>query len=449
MDDLDLESRDLNIAIDLRRFRMKKPAKTDDRLIMVVGLVDVQKASAAAEEKAAQEGDGASKAKKDEGHAAEEDEDNGTQVRASPEIIIKANGREAGWDNGGKDGFEVSWRQLMNRCDMLQHVISFTLQELQPDGGRFIRGSWEEPLSSLVDSVALSQEPIHCWIQLKDNIGVNAGKALIELDVFESERHRLPPVLSVDELPVRAGAPPLHDREKPCEYFVHLYGDFFPQIDKPGFFSSAPGPLDPNWGCDPFVRISMDGPKVLSKAFTCQRRRVIWTEPVRIKTKIGNTRAKIELLDGDAGLFSSSENLLGECTIYNLKPGHNNWLHFLGGALDAKHKDVSLAMIKGGSVGPASTYRGSLCVHFSTKAKPSANQWPPHIPRLRGYGTAQLVVKMYRGLYLQELAPPPGAGPRKCRLLIQVPSAGLPVRLTKREVDQLPKYTRLQDPGCG
>ncbi|CAD7959106.1 unnamed protein product [Amoebophrya sp. A25] len=190
----------------------------------------------------------------------------------------------------------------------------------------------------------------------------------------------------------------------------------------------------------------MDGPKVLSKSLKQQRRRVVWPDAIRVKAKLGSTRAKVELLDGDAGLFSSSETLIGEETIYNLRPGMNNWLHFYGGAIAATNEDVSLAMIKGGAVGPASTYRGSLCVHFSTRAKAPASLWPPHVPQLRGYSRAQLVVKMYRGLYLQELAPPVGEPPRKCTLYLQVPSASLPVRLTASQVARLPAYNRLQDP---
>lgn len=69
-------------------------------------------------------------------------------------------------------------------------------------------------------------------------------------------------------------------------------------------------------------------------------------------------------------------------------------------------------MIKGGAdVGPASTYRGSLCVHFSTRAKAIPKLWPPHMPDLRCYTKVQLVVRMFAGYYMKDIAPEEGEPP--------------------------------------
>jgi len=140
-------------------------------------------------------------------------------------------------------------------------------------------------------------------------------------------------------LPIRKGAPPLTERNKPIEYYVQLYADHLPAIDKPGMFE-VKNHLNPQAGCDPFVRISMEGAKATSDHLADQRRRVLWPNPIKIKTKMGCTRAKVELLDADVGLIKDTEKPLGEQTIYNLQQQVNKWIHLYGGAIYAERPDI-------------------------------------------------------------------------------------------------------------
>ena len=34
--------------------------------------------------------------------------------------------------------------------------------------------------------------PIYCWVLLRDNLGVQVGKLLIELDIYTENRHKMP-----------------------------------------------------------------------------------------------------------------------------------------------------------------------------------------------------------------------------------------------------------------
>lgn len=106
-------------------------------------------------------------------------------------------------------------------------------------------------------------------------------------------------------------------------------------------------------------------------------------------------------------------------------------------------------MIKGGGdVGPASHYRGSLCLHVATKAKAPTSMWPPHMPNLRAFSKIQLTVRMFQGMYLRELSPKELETDNeytKIKVFVQVPSGGLPIKLDEHQEKRLPKYTRAQD----
>ena len=69
----------------------------------------------------------------------------------------------------------------------------------------------------------------------------------------------------------------------------------------------------------------------------------------------------MELLDGDPGLFGTSENLIGEFTIYNISVGQNQWIHFFGGHINARKPDVS----RGGIVDESARTGGSITKGFS------------------------------------------------------------------------------------
>ncbi len=93
-----------------------------------------------------------------------------------------------------------------------------------------------------------------------------------------------------------------------------------------------------------------------------------------------------------------------------------------------------MAMIKdsSGALEP-STYRGSVCLHFSTKAQANKKIWPPHMPDDRCYSRVRLVVRMYKGYYCRELANKVKEGKtRKCVVRLRIASGGLPIVLPKR-----------------
>jgi hypothetical protein len=135
-----------------------------------------------------------------------------------------------------------------------------------------------------------------------------------------------------------------------------------PSVDKPGWTETV-NPLNTQGGCDPFVRITMDGsPKVESQRLSNMQRIVVWQDGVAVKTKAGCRRAKIELLDDSTAFMGMghSETLIGEHTLYNLAAGSIHWIHFFGGAIQPQFPDEARAMSKGEKM--PSTYRGSLCV---------------------------------------------------------------------------------------
>lgn len=89
-----------------------------------------------------------------------------------------------------------------------------------------------------------------------------------------------------------------------------------PCIDKPGWFRSK-NVLDTMGYCDPFVRISMDGPKAVSENLSNMQRRVIFPDPIKVRTKAGCRRAKVTTTFCDGTPRSSfvpnkAENLIGE-----------------------------------------------------------------------------------------------------------------------------------------
>ncbi|CAD7959104.1 unnamed protein product [Amoebophrya sp. A25] len=122
MDEADLLPKICNLSIDVRRFRTRKPATKEEKLFLMIGLVDVQKHAAEAASRSAEtaEGDGGAGAGGDDG---DDDMSSGAKTAATPAIVLKQGTREAGWDNGGTDGHQILWTQELSRPDMLQRVL--------------------------------------------------------------------------------------------------------------------------------------------------------------------------------------------------------------------------------------------------------------------------------------------------------------------------------------
>jgi hypothetical protein len=80
-----------------------------------------------------------------------------------------------------------------------------------------VKARFEDTLSALSDSIIESRQPLYCWLNLRDNLGMSVGRMLVELDIFEHDRHKLPDVWDALELPTRRGALPLAERDKPTE----------------------------------------------------------------------------------------------------------------------------------------------------------------------------------------------------------------------------------------
>eukprot|EP00397_Hematodinium_sp_SG-2012_P000120 GEMP01000120.1.p1 GENE.GEMP01000120.1~~GEMP01000120.1.p1 ORF type:complete len:2655 (+),score=533.33 GEMP01000120.1:60-8024(+) len=364
------------------------------------------------------------------------------QSKTSPEISMSANHRTCEWDRGTEDGWPCLFNFSASRVDLMSRMLSITLIE-QREGMKntVVKATWREIVTALCDTVSEHNEARLAWVQLRDHIGAPVGKVLIELDMFDNEmRHNLmaPPADGdLLKLDVLRGAPSIAELNKPIEYYCFLYGDCFPALDRGGIFGS--NEIAQN-RCDPFVRLSMDGAKARSKTKSNMQRKVFWTEPVVVRTKVGSRRVKVQIYNDNSFIpMIASEELVGEATIFHVLPGKNQWVHFYGGSIKPKYPDISQSMIKGGIL-PPSTYRGSVCMHFSTKQNVSKKLWPPHKPVERAYTTICLTVRMYRGVYLHQKKPDAGDPPMKVNVLVQLASAGLPVKLPKKVMDKLPRF---------
>jgi len=355
---------------------------------------------------------------------------------------INKSQRDVDWDGGTEDGWPCQFSFCASRIDLMQKMLVIQLVEAKGDGalGSNTKGRWQEVVTALADRVQERRQAQIVWLQMRDNIGAPVGKLLVELDIYANDnRHTLmDPPDDLMTLEVIRGAPSMAEMNKPVDYFCYLYGDCFPALDQ-GFLGSNDMAQDL---CDPFVRICMDGAKAESTKKVNIQRKVFWKDPVKVTTKAGCRRAKIQLYNDNSFLLSMEE-LVGEATIFHVSPGKNHWVHFFGGSAKAKYKEHSLSMIKGG-ISPASTYRGSLCLNFSPKSSPPKKLWPPHKiqpANLRCYSTVTLVVRMYRGLYLDEkVKPGKDEEPRKVNVFVQLPSAGLKIHIPEKVKNKLPKY---------
>ncbi len=168
----------------------------------------------------------------------------GITERRSPEAEMYAGAKQVGWDNGGDDGWQTTFTIRANRADLLQYMLQLKLVYTNALGQKEeIRGIWEDTVPALNDSIIDDAMPIYCWVLLRDNLGVQVGKLLIELDIYTENRHKMPNFGEEDDsfltkLPQRKGAPPLSERNKSIEYYVYAYADFLPQIDRPGFLKA-------------------------------------------------------------------------------------------------------------------------------------------------------------------------------------------------------------------
>merc|ERR1712232_1388766 len=121
--------------------------------------------------------------------------------------------------------------------------------------------------------------------------------------------------------------------------------------------------------CRPYARFAMGSTRCETDHLNNVSKDVRWEEPVKVIAKASDRKASVEVWN-DISVTSSfkTDMLLVAAVIYDVVVDQPIWYHCYGGAFGATREDVALQMLKG-TVQPASTYHGTVVVHFGTRQK--------------------------------------------------------------------------------
>mmetsp|Transcript_44989 Transcript_44989/g.104101 ORF Transcript_44989/g.104101 Transcript_44989/m.104101 type:complete len:2344 (-) Transcript_44989:201-7232(-) len=195
------------------------------------------------------------------------------------------------------------------------------------------------------------------------------------------------PVVKKPQVPLLKSMPREAAWEQAVTYFCALHATNIQFKEKEEF--------------NPFIRITMGPAKAETKRNEMKGRThsLAWEEALKVTTKAGDRKAKVQLYHARPGWFGSDQ-LLGEAMVFDVARDKTVWLHLYGGAPDAPNADQAMSMVKG-SLAPPSTFVGTVVVQFGSK-RSVGKKWHTHV--LTEYATRarRLQVRLYRGIYLDQ-----------------------------------------------
>jgi len=276
------------------------------------------------------------------------------------------------------------------QVNLLTYIVRVSLYMAKPDNSSGeLLGSWQELLGDLLSAIANADHRLVFDAALGTPHGTVAGTVRLEMDIFEHHPHKAPPKPKSGEKPVvkvRHGLPAKEVWDQKVQYWCTVWADGIPATGK----------------YRPFVRITMGETSKSSPAKEeDELNDVRWAEAIHVSAKVIERTAKVELLS-ERGNWSNAE-LLGEHMIYDVTPDQPYWLHFYGGAVNPTNKGAATSMVKGG-IRPASTYRGSVAVQFSSRKMPPTRFYEDLFTKNNSAKKSRLTVKLHRGLYFNSLA---------------------------------------------